>query len=74
MRQLAGSLGFTIEPPPVFVFFRRRGSGDADRLQRHQAVDAWVTRLIHSSHGAATQFGNDFVASQLLHKLPCPLR
>jgi len=66
MVQPPGSLRFVHEAHTVLGFCVRFLASQRDGLQGHDAVDLGVARPVDNAHGAAAEFAEDLVASELL--------
>ena len=64
VRELAGRLGLEEKPLLVFaadIIVVRQDDG----LQRHQAIEVRIFRLVDDAHGAAPELADDAVAPNL---------
>ena len=64
MLQASGGLRFAEKSFAEFLFFFWFMAAKQDGLDRDQAVDLRIARLIDDAHGAAAQFPEDLVASE----------
>src|SRR5262249_10866015 len=68
MLQPAGGSRFHVQPV-LEAFVVRHVGADQDRLDRHDAVDDRIARLVNHAHAAAAERGQDFVLADLLRLL-----
>src|ERR1700722_14887065 len=65
MRQFSRGLCFVDEPLPVILLFVRILSQQRGGFNRDQAVDFGIAGTIDNAHSAASNFGDDFIPSNV---------